>query len=153
MLGAAKLRLGGSCFVVSAGRLARPGRTGTAHQVTDVDFTEPSATDPGGRSAPAKASPRLFTSTTSPTRVEVPWPSTRPQAEGDRPAACQARWTAITCPTGLGAVMPLPLPSLDPAMARTTAYTRSPSRSASARRFSTNRAAPSPMTNPSAPSA
>ncbi len=85
------------------------------------DLTEPSATEPGARPAPANASPRLVTSTTSPTRVDVPWPSTSEQADGARPDLAQARCTASFCPIGLGAVMPLPLPSLDPAMPRITA--------------------------------
>ena len=85
------------------------------------DFTEPSATVPGASCAPAKASIRLPTSTTSPTRVEVPWPSTRPQRSGDRPELRHARSTARRWPTGLGAVMPLPLPSLAPPIPRTTA--------------------------------
>ena len=85
------------------------------------DFTEPSATDPGASPAPENASVRLSTSTTSPTAVEVPWPSTSPQASGERPESAQARSTASRCPIGLGAVIPFPLPSLAPATPRTTA--------------------------------
>ena len=63
----------------------------------------------------------LSTSTTSPTLVEVPWPSMSVAVAGDRPAFSQARSMQIFCPIGLGAVMPLPLPSLDPPMPRSTA--------------------------------
>jgi len=38
-----------------------------------------------------------------------------------RPAPCQARSTARRWPIGLGAVIPLPLPSLEPPTPRTTA--------------------------------
>ena len=86
-----------------------------------LDFTDPSAIEPGASRAPAKASARLSTSTTSPTRVDVPWPSTSVHSAGDRPALRQARSTASRWPTGLGAVMPLPLPSLAPPTPRTTA--------------------------------
>ena len=85
------------------------------------DFTEPSAIEPGARSAPANASPRLDSSTKSPTAVDVPWPSIIEHSAGDRPALCQARSIASFWPIGFGAVMPLPLPSLEPAMPRTTA--------------------------------
>ena len=85
------------------------------------DFTEPSAIDPGGTCASEKASIRLFSSTASPTLVEVPWPSMRVHSAGDSPAFRHARSTAKRCPTGLGAVMPLPLPSLALPTPRTTA--------------------------------
>ena len=87
----------------------------------------------------------------SPTLVEVPCASMAEAEAGFRAALSHARSTASRCPTGFGAVMPLPLPSLEPPRPRRTAYTRSPSRSASSRRLSTNNAAPSPITNPSAP--
>ena len=64
---------------------------------------------------------RLSTSTTSPTRVLVPWASTRVAVAGSSSAASQARRTANCWPMGLGAVMPLPLPSLLPATPRMTA--------------------------------
>ena len=41
-----------------------------------LDFTDPSATEPGREVRPGRPRRRLSTSTTSPTRVEVPWPST-----------------------------------------------------------------------------
>ena len=85
------------------------------------DLTEPSAIDPGVRCAPAKASISAFSSTASPTRVEVPWPSISVHSAGERPALRQARSTAKRWPTGLGAVMPLPLPSLALPTPRTTA--------------------------------
>ena len=64
---------------------------------------------------------RLSTSTTSPTLVLVPWASTRPQVAGSRPAFSHARATASRWPIGFGAVMPLPLPSDEPPIPRTTA--------------------------------
>ncbi len=116
-----------------------------------LDLTDPRAMEPGSAPELPKTSPRLVSSAASPTRVDVPWASTAEAAVGFSPAFAQARSTASRWPTGLGAVMPLPLPSLEPPMPSSTAYTRSPSRSASASRFSTNRAAPSPITKPSAP--
>ena len=86
-----------------------------------LDLTEPSATDPRASPAGPNASARLFSSTASPTRVDVPWPSIIVQAAGESPLLRQARSTASRWPTGLGAVMPLPLPSLAPPMPRTTA--------------------------------
>ena len=113
-------------------------------------FAEPRATEPFA--AVLKTVVRLSTSTTSPTFVLVPWASTRPQVAGSSPAFSQARAIASCWPIGFGAVMPLPLPSEEPPRPRTTAYTRSPSRSASASRFSRKTAEPSPITKPSAPS-
>ncbi len=72
-------------------------------------------------SADVNTSAMLLTSTTSPTRVDVPCASTSEHTSGDSPALCQARATASRCPTGFGAVMPLPRPSLAPPMPRTTA--------------------------------
>ena len=86
-----------------------------------LDFTEPRATDPGGRGVPANASVMLWTSTTSPTLVDVPWPSTSEHDSGESPDFLQARSTESLWPIGFGAVIPLPLPSLDPATPRTTA--------------------------------
>ena len=85
------------------------------------DLTEPSGTEPVARPASPKTALSDSTSTTSPTRVEVPCPSSRPRLLRGTPAACHARWMARRWPTGLGAVMPLPRPSLDPAMPRSTA--------------------------------
>ena len=86
-----------------------------------LDLTEPSAIEPGATAAPLKTSIRLLTSTTSPTRVDVPWPSISVHWAGDSPELRHARSTERRCPTGLGAVMPLPLPSLAPPTPRTTA--------------------------------
>ena len=85
------------------------------------DLTEPSAIDPGATCACEKASIRLLNSTASPTLVAVPWPSIMVHSAGDSPAFRQARSTARRCPTGLGAVIPLPLPSLALPTPRTTA--------------------------------
>ena len=74
----------------------------------------------------------LCASTTSPTRVDVPWPSISVAVAGDTPAFCQARSTQNFWPTGLGAVMPFPLPSLDAADAAQHGVDLVPSRSASA---------------------
>ena len=50
-------------------------------------------------------------------RVEVPCASISVAGRRvDSPACAQARSTASRWPTGLGAVMPLPLPSLEPPM-------------------------------------
>jgi hypothetical protein len=69
------------------------------------------------RAAPPKTLVRLSTSTTSPTLVLVPCASTSVAVAGSRPAFSQARDAASTWPCGFGAVMPLPLPSLDAAHA------------------------------------
>ncbi len=120
--GRSKFRLGGSTLPSRARTALRiPAAPAAAFRWPMFDFTEPSATDPGARPAPAKVSMRLVTSTTSPTRVEVPWPSTSEQSAGESPDAAHARSIASFCPIGLGAVMPLPLPSLEPAIDRTTA--------------------------------
>ena len=85
------------------------------------DFTEPSAMLPGAAPALAKTSVRLASSVASPTRVEVPCASTYPASAGLRCALAHARSTASRCPTGFGAVMPLPLPSLEPPSPSSTA--------------------------------
>jgi hypothetical protein len=73
------------------------------------------------RGAPPNTFERLSTSTTSPTFVLVPCASTSPAVVGSSPAFFQARSTASSWPMGLGAVMPLPLPSDEPPTPRTTA--------------------------------
>ena len=73
------------------------------------------------RGAPAKTSARLSSSTTSPTLVLVPWASTRVAVAGSSPALAQARCAARIWPSGLGAVIPLPLPSAEPPTPRITA--------------------------------
>ena len=85
------------------------------------DLTEPSAIEPGATCAPEKASIRLVSSTASPTLVDVPCPSMKLHSAGERPEFRQARSTAKRCPIGLGAVRPLPLPSLALPTPRTTA--------------------------------
>ena len=60
-------------------------------------------------------------STTSPTLVDVPCPSTLSPGSGATPTRSQARSTASFWPIGLGAVMPLPLPSELAPMPRMTA--------------------------------
>ena len=84
-----------------------------------LDFTEPSAML--AASAPAKTAFSASSSATSPTRVDVPCASTRVAVVGSQPAFAQARATASRWPTGLGAVMPLPLPSDEPPSPRSTA--------------------------------
>ena len=86
-----------------------------------LDLTDPSAIEPGSAPEPPKTSPRLASSLASPTRVEVPCASTAEAAVGFRPAFAQARSTASRCPTGFGAVIPLPFPSLEPPRPRRTA--------------------------------
>ncbi len=121
-LGRSKLRLGGSTLSCSARAVfSMPAAPAAPLRWPMLDFTDPRATDPGASCAPAKASAMLPTSTTSPTAVEVPWPSISVHSSGDSPALRQLRSTARRWPTGLGAVMPLPLPSLAPPTPRTTA--------------------------------
>ena len=86
-----------------------------------LDLTEPSATDPCGIPLPPKTAVRLSSSEASPTRVDVPCPSMRETVAGSTPALCQARAIASRCPTGFGAVIPLPLPSLEPPIPSSTA--------------------------------
>ena len=85
------------------------------------DFTDPSGMEWTGRPAPPKASMSPSTSTTSPTFVDVPCPSTREQVAGSSPATAQPFFSAKRWPTGFGAVIPLPRPSLEAPMPRMTA--------------------------------
>ena len=73
----------------------------------------------------------------------------RPRA-GSTPASAQAARNTAACAAGLGAIRPLDRPSWLTAEPRTTASTRSPSRSASESRLSTTTPQPSPRTKPSA---
>ena len=115
--GFSKCRLGGMTFSRSAKlALSSPAAPAAALRWPMFDFTDPSATGP---SAP-NVSCRHCTSTTSPTFVDVPWPSTIPHVRGDSPAAFHARSMASFWPSGLGAVRPLPLPSLEAPTARIT---------------------------------
>ncbi len=85
-----------------------------------LDLTEPSAIWPGLAPAPPKTSDSDSSSAASPTRVDVPCASMAVTVAGSRPERSQARRTASCWPTGLGAVMPLPLPSEEPPTARMT---------------------------------
>ena len=77
-LGCSKCRLGGSTFSCSARiALRRPAAPAAAFRCPMLDFTEPSAMRPGAAPASPNTAARLSTSTTSPTRVDVPCPSTR----------------------------------------------------------------------------
>ncbi len=67
------------------------------------------------------SSVRASNSTASPTRVPVPCASTRPISTGVYSTCSKAFSTAIFCPLGLGAVIPLPFPSEDAPTARITA--------------------------------
>ena len=98
-----------------------PAAPAAAFEVADVRLDRAERDRSRGELAPEKASIRLLSSTASPTLVEVPWPSIRVHSAGDTPALRQARSIAKRCPTGLGAVIPLPLPSLALPTPRTTA--------------------------------
>ncbi len=151
-LGSWKCRLGGSTLsfrLMTA--LNMPAAPAAAFRWPMLDLTEPRAMDPGATPWAAKISSRAPSSVASPTRVDVPCASSIPMEPGSTPALRHARLTASFWPTGLGAVMPLPLPSDEPPIPRMTAYTWSPAFSASERRLSTKSAAPSPITKPSAP--
>ena len=88
--GRSKLRLGGSTLSCSARAVLRmPAAPAALLRWPMLDLTDPSATDPGRNCAPANASTRLPTSTTSPTRVDVPWPSISVHSSGESPALCQ----------------------------------------------------------------
>ena len=86
-----------------------------------LDLTEPSAIEPLAAPALRNTSVKLASSVASPTRVDVPCASMQVASTGSAPATCHARSTASRCPTGLGAVMPLPRPSLEPATPSSTA--------------------------------
>ena len=151
-LGREKLRLGVSTLCCSCLTiLNRPAAPAPALRWPMLDLTEPSAMERGLAPDGLKTSARQASSAASPTRVEVPWASRAVQVAGSTPAHSQPRATANFWPAGLGAVMPLPLPSEDPPTDRMTAWMLSPSRSASASRLRMKIAAPSPMTKPSAP--
>jgi hypothetical protein len=85
------------------------------------DLTEPSAMLPRAAPAGPNTAVRLSSSAASPTLVEVPCASMADTLAGSTPACRQARSMASRWPTGFGAVIPLPLPSLDPAMPSSTA--------------------------------
>ena len=85
-----------------------------------LDFTEPRAIEPALAPAAPKILSMLSNSVASPTRVDVPCASMAVAVAGSTPARSQARATANCWPTGLGAVMPLPLPSEEPPTERIT---------------------------------
>ena len=121
-LGRWQFTLGGNTLSRSASTVfSNPAAPAAPLRCPIFDLTEPSATEPTGKWKLLSTSAMLCTSTTSPTRVDVPWPSINVPAVGDTPAFRQARSTASFWPTGLGAVMPFPFPSLEPAMPRSTA--------------------------------
>ena len=120
--GRSKLTLGGSILWCSDSvAFSSPAAPAAALRCPMLDLTDPSAIDPGAICEPENASVSAPSSTASPTRVEVPWPSISEQSAGDSPAFCHARSTANRWPMGFGAVMPLPLPSLALPTPRTTA--------------------------------
>src|ERR1035437_7694948 len=99
--------LGGSTLSRSArAAFSSPAAPAAPLRCPIFDLTEPSATELGGRLELLSTSIMLCTSTTSPTLVDVPWPSIRVAVAGDNPAFCQARSMANFWPIGLGAVIP-----------------------------------------------
>src|SRR5271167_3586896 len=121
-LGFSQCKLGGSNLWCSANVVLRiPAAPAAPFRCPKFDFTEPRAIEPLGRLELLSTSTRLCASTTSPTRVDVPWPSNNVAVAGDNPAFCQPRSMHNFWPMGLGAVMPFPLPSLEPPMPRSTA--------------------------------
>ncbi len=88
----------------------------------------------------------------SPIIVPVPCASTMPIRSAVTPAAASARRTTLACAVGFGVVRPMVWPSFPVATASITAWMRSPSASASSRRFSRTIPQPSPGTKPSADS-
>src|SRR5208282_1692055 len=104
-LGCSQCKLGGSTLSRSD-RVAFniPAAPAAPLRWPKFDFTEPSATDPAGRSNVLSTSTMLCASTASPTLVEVPWPSIIVAVAGDTPAISQARSIQSFWPIGLGAV-------------------------------------------------
>ncbi len=120
--GSRKLRLGASTFSCRLiAILNMPAVPAAALRCPMFDFTDPSATPCTGAPAAPNTAVRLSSSVASPTRVDVPCASIDETVPGSTAARSQARCTASRWPIGLGAVMPLPLPSLDPSMPRITA--------------------------------
>ena len=120
--GSLKLRLGGSTLSCRLRTILNmPAAPAAALRCPMFDLTDPSAMLCVGAPAAPNTSVRLCSSVASPTRVDVPCASTEVTVAGSSPAMSQARWTASRWPIGFGAVMPLPLPSLEPPMPRMTA--------------------------------
>lgn len=120
--GSRKFRLGGSTFSCRAMTcLNKPALPAAPFRWPMFDFTEPSAIEPGASSPGRNTRTRLSSSAASPARVDVPCASTHEAVAGSARALRQARAMASRCPAGFGAVIPLPLPSLDPPMPSSTA--------------------------------
>ena len=114
-----------------------------------LDFTAPSAHVPFFPSP--KAATSAATSMGSPTSVPEPCASTYETSPGSTLAIARASEITAACPSQRGAVKPtLRSPSLFTAEPRITAWTRSPSASASSSRFSTTAPTPLPPTKPRA---
>ena len=121
-LGWSKCRLGVSTFSWRLSTvLNRPAAPAAPLRWPILDLTDPSAIEPFAAPALRNTSVKLASSVASPTRVEVPCASMQVARAGSTPATCHARSTANRCPIGLGAVMPLPRPSLAPARPSSTA--------------------------------
>ena len=101
--------------------LQNSGRAGCAFQVPDVRLHRSQCDRVGRKVRAVQYLDHALRFHHITYRVDVPWPSMSVAVAGDKPAFCQARSTHNFCPIGLGAVMPLPLPSLAPAMPRSTA--------------------------------
>ncbi|MGX1118265.1 hypothetical protein RKD37_003628 [Streptomyces ambofaciens] len=110
-------------------------------------LTEPmrSGAPPADRS---RAATIASTSIGSPSAVPVPCASMAPIASGPSPASSRAARIRAICARTLGAVKPEERPSWLTALPRTTAWTRSPSRRASASRLRTTTPQPSPRVKP-----
>ncbi len=90
----AALRLGGTTLWWSARTvLSSPAAPAAPFKCPMFDFTDPSRIEPGDAPAPPNTSLSASTSTTSPTFVDVPWPSTYVAVAGERPLRRQARST------------------------------------------------------------
>ena len=114
--GRSKLMLGGSTLSWSAiAVLKSPAAPAAPLRWPMFDFTDPSAIAPGATSAPENTSPNALDldDVADARRRAVALHSEH--FAGDRPACARPARRRAAGPTGLGAVMPLPLPSLAPA--------------------------------------
>ena len=147
-LGVSKFTEGGKTLLYKANEvLIRAAIPAAALACPIWLFTLPKPMVPGLAYGPNN-SVNASNSTASPTRVPVPCASTKLTSAGVYSTCSKAFSTAIFCPLGLGAVIPFPFPSEEAPTARITAYTRSPSFTASDNRFKITIPAPSAMTNP-----
>ena len=89
--------------------LQQSGGAGGAFEMPDVRLDRAQRHRAGGEMEALSTSAMLCTSTTSPTLVEVPWPSISVAVAGDRPAFCQARSMAefLADRVGRGDALPL----------------------------------------------